>query len=79
MFHLVYLVFPKSLSSIANLLVLCYLTQRLGDIRFAWVFYLACLHSHVLRAYYNFESKREISITLFGRRPNKKTYVNSNW
>ena len=37
---------------------------------------LACLRSHVLRAYCNFESKRAISITLFGRRPIKKTYVN---
>ena len=41
--------------------------------------HLACLHSYVLRAYCNFESKRAFSITLFGRRPNKKTYVNINW
>ena len=40
---------------------------------------LVCLHSLVLRAYCNFESKRPISITLFGRGPNKKTYVNINW
>ena len=40
---------------------------------FAW---LVLIHSHVLRAYCNFESKRAISITLFGRGPNKKTYVN---
>ena len=40
---------------------------------------LVCLHSLVLRAYCNFESKRAISITLFGRGPNKKTYVNINW
>ena len=33
---------------------------------------LACLRSHVLRAYRNFESKQAISITLFGRRPSKK-------
>ena len=31
---------------------------------------LACLRSHVLRAYGNFESKRAISITLFGLSPN---------
>ena len=31
---------------------------------------LACLHSHVLRAYCNFESKQAIFITLFGRRAN---------
>ena len=30
---------------------------------------LACLLSHVLRAYCNFESKQTISSTLFGRRP----------
>ena len=40
---------------------------------------LACLRSHVLRAYCNFESKRAISITLFGRRPIKETFVNINW
>ena len=33
---------------------------------------LVCLRSHELRAYCNFESKRAISITLFGRRPIKK-------
>ena len=37
-----------------------------------WLVYLACLHSHVLRTYCNFESKIAISITLFGRRPNNK-------
>ena len=36
--------------------------------------YLACLRSHVLRAYYNFESKQAISITLFGRRSNNNSY-----
>ena len=40
---------------------------------------LACLRSHVLRAYGNFESKRAISITLFGLSPNKNTFVNINW
>ena len=40
---------------------------------------LVCLRSHVLRAYCNFESKRAISITLFGRRPIKETFVNINW
>ena len=33
---------------------------------------LACLRSHVLRAYCNFDSKQAISITLFERRPSKK-------
>ena len=33
---------------------------------------LACLLSHVLRAYCNFESKQTISSTLFGRRPNNE-------
>ena len=36
---------------------------------------LACLPSHVLRAYCNFESKQAVSITLFGRRPNKKSLI----
>ena len=38
---------------------------------------LACLRSHVLRAYFNFESKQAISVTLFGRRPNNNDSVNS--
>ena len=33
---------------------------------------LACLRSHVLREHCNFESKQAFSITLSGRRPNKK-------
>ena len=33
---------------------------------------MACLPSHVLRAYCNFDSKQVISKTLFGRRPNMK-------
>ena len=33
---------------------------------------VACLRSHVLRTYCNFESKQAISVTLFGRRPNNK-------
>ena len=36
---------------------------------------LACLHSHVLRAYCNFESKQANSITLFGRRPNNNPFM----
>ena len=40
--------------------------------------YLACLPSHVLRAYCNFESKQANSITLFGRRPNKKESLNTS-
>ena len=39
--------------------------------RVAWLVYLACLRSHVLCAYCNFESKQAISITLFGRHPNR--------
>ena len=45
---------------------------RVEDIRVAWLVYLDCLRSNVLRAYCNFESKQAISITLFGRRPNYK-------
>ena len=41
--------------------------------RVAWLVYLACLRSHVLRAYCNFESKQASSITLFGRRPNNNS------
>ena len=44
---------------------------RVADIRVAWLVYLACLRSHILRAYCNFESKQANSITPFGRRPNK--------
>ena len=42
-----------------------------ADIRVAWLVYLACLRSHILRAYCNLESKQASSISLFGRRPNK--------
>ena len=85
-----YLVFPKSLFSIAICLlcVICgsyvtkinTVTQRTADIRVAWLVCLTCLRSHVLRAYCNFESKQANSITLFGRRPNDKannTFLNS--
>ena len=37
--------------------------------------HLACLCSHVLRAYCNFESKQAYLITLFGRHPNKKLHT----
>ena len=50
----------------------CVVTQHAAVIRVAWIVYLACLRSHVLRAYCNFESKHANSITLFGRRPNNK-------
>ena len=92
LFHSVYLVFPKSLFSIADLFAVrylwvvcnedkcCVVTQRAADIRVSWLVCLACLRSHVLRAYCNFESKQANSITLFGRRPNNKannTFLNS--
>ena len=48
--------------------MLCCDTAR--DIRVAWLAYLACLLSHVLRAYCKFESKQANWITLFGRRTN---------
>ena len=79
-----YPVFPKSLFSIADLFAVrylwvvcnedkcCVVTQRAADIRVSWLVCLACLRSHVLRAYCNFESKQANSITLFGRRPNNK-------
>ena len=38
--------------------------------RATWVFYLACLHLHILLAYSNFKSKQVILLTLFGWRPN---------
>ena len=78
LFQSVYLVFPKSLFRLADLFAVRYLrvvcnedkcivvTQRGRHSR-----HLACLRSHVLRAYCNFESKHANSITLFERRPNK--------
>ena len=86
---LVYLVFPKSLFSIADLFAVrylwvvcnedkcCVVTHRAVDICVAWLVYLAFLRSHVLRAYCNFESKQANSITLFERRPNKKESLNT--
>ena len=53
------------------------MTHRAADIRVAWLVYLACLRSHVLRANCNFESKQANSITLFGRRPNEKESLNT--
>ena len=76
-----FVVFPKSFFSITDLFAVrylrvvcnedkcCVVTQRAADMRVAWVVYLACLHSHVLRAYCNFESKQANLITLFGQRP----------
>ena len=72
-----YLVFSKSLFSVANLFVRylwdvrnedkCWVvTYRAVDIRVAWLVYLVCLRSQVLSAYCNFESKQAISITLLG-------------
>ena len=55
----------------------CVVTHRAADIRVAWLVYLACLSSHVLRANCNFESKQANSITLFGRRPNEKESLNT--
>ena len=82
-----YFVFPKRSFSIADLFAVrylwvvcnedkcCVVTQRTADICVAWLVYFACLRSHVLCAYYNFESKQADSITLFGRRPNNKPYT----
>ena len=81
LFHSVYLVFSIRLFSIANFFArylwdvrnedkFCVVTHRAVNIRVAWLVYLVCLRSHVLRAYCNFESKQANSITLFGRRPN---------
>ena len=58
----------------------CVVTHRAADIivgslgLLAWLAYLACLRSHVLRVYCNFESKQAISITLFGRCAKNKWY-----
>ena len=80
LFHTVYLVFPKSLFSIANLFAVRYLWDVRNEdkccntARGSHSRRLACLRSHVLRAYCNFESKQANSITLFGRRPNNKFF-----
>ena len=47
----------------------CVVTFRAADFRIAWLVYLACLRSHLLRAYCNFGSKQAISITQLGRCP----------
>ena len=36
----------------------CVVTQGAADIHVAWLVYLACSRSHVLRAHCNFESKQ---------------------
>ena len=70
LFHSVYLVFPKRLFSIVDLFAVrylwvvcnedkcCVVTQRAAVIRVVWIVYVACLRSHVLRAYCNFESNQ---------------------
>ena len=87
LFHSVYFVFSKRSFSFADLFVVrylwvvcnedncCVVTQRTADICVAWLVYFACLRSHILRAYCNFESKQANSITLFERRPNNKPYT----
>ena len=79
------LFFPNSLFSIADLFAVrylwvvcnedkcCVVAQRAADIRVAWLAYLACLPTHVLRAYCNFEWERANSISQFGRRQNNNT------
>ena len=57
----------------------CVVTHRTADFRVAWLVYLACLRSYVLRAYCNFESKQAIAITLFGRRQNKTMPNYCDW
>ena len=90
LFPSVYLVFKKGLFSIAYLFVVrylwvecnedkcCVVTQRAADIHVAWLVYLACLSSHVLRTYCNFESKQANSFTLFGRHPNNNKTCKQN-
>ena len=77
-----YLIFPKSLQSMADLFAVrylwvvcnedkcCVVTERGRHSRC-----LACLRLHVLRAYCNFESKQASSITLSGPRPNNKCTI----
>ena len=76
-FHSVYLVFSIRLFSIANFFVrylwdvgngdkFRVVTHRAVDIRVAWLVYLVCLRSHVLRAYCNFESKQANSLLYLG-------------
>ena len=77
LFCSVYLVFTKSLFSIAYLFVVCYLwvecnedkccvvTRRAADIHVAWLVYARTYCVPIAT-----ESKQANSITLFGRRPN---------
>ena len=60
----------KYLSSKASLWHAFYLVRVVcvADICVAWLVYLTCLRSHILRAYCNFESRQEISKTLFSFR-----------
>ena len=60
----------KYLASKASLWHAFYLVRvvRVADICVAWLVYLTCLRSHILRAYCNFESKQAISKTLFSFR-----------
>ena len=44
-------------------------------VHITWLAYLAFLCSDLLHAYCNFESKKAISITLFGQCPNNQFYL----
>ena len=78
LFHSVYPVFPKSLYSSLDLFIVRYLRVICNEDKCCVVTHsaqqtsrrLACLRSHLLRAYCNFESKQVNSITLFGPRQN---------
>ena len=85
LFCSVYLVFTKSLFSIAYLFVVCYLwvecnedkccvvTRRAADIHVAWLVYARTYCVPIAT-----ESKQANSITLFGRRPNNNKTCKKN-
>ena len=52
------LVAVRYLWEVCNVDKCCVVTQGAADIHVAWLVYLACSRSHVLRAHCNFESKQ---------------------
>ena len=82
LFHLVYLVFPKRLFSIANLFAVrflwvvcnedkcCVVTHRAADIHAAWLVYVRTYCVAIATLNHN----KPTRFTLFGRRPNNKEF-----
>ena len=81
--HSVYLVFPKSLFSIATLFAVrclwvicnedkcCVVTQRAADIPVAWLVYFACLRLYVLLAYATLNQNKRTRLLYLGDAPPK--------